>query len=60
MRSSVFPFREQKAGDLAFLNDIIGFTYLYDAETETYAALETVKIKWIFQSQLYQDQTITS
>ncbi len=43
--ASIFKYREQKAGDLAFLNDIIGFTYLYDAETETYAALETVKIK---------------
>jgi predicted DNA-binding transcriptional regulator YafY len=43
--ASIFPYREQKANDLAFLNDIIGFTYLYDAETETYAALETIKIK---------------
>lgn len=43
--ASIFKYREQKANDLAFLNDIIGFTYLYDAETETYAALETIKIK---------------
>jgi predicted DNA-binding transcriptional regulator YafY len=43
--TSDFRYRNQQVDDLAFLNDIIGFTYLYDAETETYAALETVKIK---------------
>lgn len=45
IEKSALPFRQQKPNDLAFLNDIIGFTYLYDAETETYAALETIKIK---------------
>ncbi|MEA5461610.1 WYL domain-containing protein [Arcicella sp. LKC2W] len=42
---SEFMFKKAKAKDLAFLNDIIGFTYLYNHRTDTYAQLETVKIK---------------
>ncbi len=42
---SALPFRQQKPNDLAFLNDIIGFTYLYNHRTNTYAELEVVKIK---------------
>lgn len=42
---SEFMYKKAKAKDLAFLNDIIGFTYLYNHRTDTYAQLETVKIK---------------
>ncbi|MEA5259540.1 WYL domain-containing protein [Arcicella aquatica] len=45
IENSDFGFRQQKPNDLAFLNDIIGFTYLYNYRSNTYAALEVVKIK---------------
>ncbi len=45
IEKSTFNFKKQKSSDLAFLNDIIGFTYLYNHRTDTYAQLETVKIK---------------
>lgn len=43
--TSAFPYREQKPDDLAFLQDIIGFTYLYDYRSGTYAPLEEVSIR---------------
>ena len=45
IENSGFGFRQQKPKDLAFLNDIIGFTYLYNYRNNTYAELEYVKIK---------------
>ena len=45
IENSRLGFRQQKPNDLAFLNDIIGFTYLYNHRSNTYAELEEVKIK---------------
>ena len=45
IEKSSFSFRKQQSTDLTFLNDIIGFTYLYDDTTDTFAQLATVKIK---------------
>jgi len=42
---SSLSYRSQKPGDLAFLKDIIGFTYLYDTNTGTYSEVETIKFK---------------
>jgi predicted DNA-binding transcriptional regulator YafY len=42
---SEFMYKKAKVKDLAFLDDIVGFTYLYNHRTNTYAQLETVKIK---------------
>ena len=43
--TSILVYRKHYTDDLVFLNDIIGFTYLYDSGSGTYAHLETVKIK---------------
>lgn len=45
IENSVFPYRLPKKDDLSFLDGIVGFTYLYDYRTGTYAELETVKIR---------------
>lgn len=42
---SSLRFRQQTPTDLAFLEDIVGFTYLYNHRTGKYAQLETIKIK---------------
>lgn len=45
INTSEFRYIKPKENDLIFLNDIIGFTYLYEHRSGTYAALETIKIK---------------
>lgn len=45
MDASILAYRKHHTDDLVFLNDILGFTYLYDYKSGTYAQLETVKIK---------------
>ena len=45
IENSGFSFRTQKTIDLAFLNDIIGFTFYFDKISSTFLPLETVKIR---------------
>ncbi|PWK16961.1 putative DNA-binding transcriptional regulator YafY [Arcicella aurantiaca] len=45
IEDSSLRFRQQTSSDLAFLEDIVGFTYLYNHRTGKYAQLETVKLK---------------
>lgn len=42
--TSDFVFRDKKPSDLHFLNDILGFTFTYSAETASYAPVETIQI----------------
>lgn len=44
IEASILPYREQKPSELDFLQDLIGFTYLYDPDTKTYQPLEDVQI----------------
>lgn len=44
IETSILPYREQKPSELDFLQDLIGFTYLYHADTGTYQPLEDIQI----------------
>ena len=41
---SDFPYREQQPNELDYLEEIIGFTYFYDMEADTYQPVEEVQI----------------